>query len=158
MRPQSASTSSLATESLGDFRSGVHQSQCTAATTSTIDTTFDYHNSFRILWTSFKIELSDADVLYYWSSSSEVGDGRNGNTTTSSAQLIETPILDIENTRPPEESFVLVQNYPTPFNPSTVISYQLFPQAGSSTTVIHVTLKIYDALGREVKTSVEDEE
>jgi len=44
--------------------------------------------------------------------------------------------------------FALEQNYPNPFNPSTAISYQL-------SVVSHVTLKVFDALGREVATLVE---
>jgi hypothetical protein len=43
--------------------------------------------------------------------------------------------------------FALAQNYPNPFNPVTSISYQL---AASS----HVTLTIYDMLGNEVTTLV----
>ena len=48
------------------------------------------------------------------------------------------------------EKFYLAQNYPNPFNPSTVISWQL-PFAS------YVTLKIYDLLGREVATLVNEE-
>ncbi len=45
--------------------------------------------------------------------------------------------------------FELLQNYPNPFNPSTTISYTI-PKAGN------VSLKVYDMLGREVTTLIND--
>ncbi|MDZ7756289.1 T9SS type A sorting domain-containing protein [Rhodohalobacter sp.] len=60
-------------------------------------------------------------------------------TVVSNEELSETPV-----------NFSLDQNYPNPFNPSTVISYQL---AENST----VTLEVYDMLGREVATLVNNE-
>ncbi|MFZ0453345.1 MAG: T9SS type A sorting domain-containing protein, partial [Ignavibacteriaceae bacterium] len=49
------------------------------------------------------------------------------------------------------KDYGLDQNYPNPFNPATTISYQL-PKDGL------VTLKIYDMLGREVATLVNNEQ
>ncbi len=47
-------------------------------------------------------------------------------------------------------SYELYQNYPNPFNPSTEIRYQI-SSAG------HVSLKVFDLLGREVATLVDEE-
>jgi hypothetical protein len=53
------------------------------------------------------------------------------------------------NTTP--DSYALYQNYPNPFNPATTITYQI-PQAG------FVTLKVYDAIGSEAATLVNQQQ
>jgi len=48
-------------------------------------------------------------------------------------------------------NFELFRNYPNPFNPETIISYRL-------STFSKVSLKVYDLLGREVETLVNQEQ
>lgn len=52
------------------------------------------------------------------------------------------------------DEYALSQNYPNPFNPTTTISYSI-PKLGTNQETI-VQLKIYDILGREVKTLVNE--
>lgn len=48
------------------------------------------------------------------------------------------------------EHFALLQNYPIPFNPSTTIKYSVPAR-------VHITLQIFDILGRSVATLVNEE-
>ena len=59
-------------------------------------------------------------------------------------------ITDVEENKTIPQDFVLYQNYPNPFNPSTIIGYQL-------PVTSNVTLKVYDILGREIATLVNEQ-
>ncbi len=58
-------------------------------------------------------------------------------------------ITGIEKDLTIPQTFELIQNFPNPFNPITTISYKI-PVAGI------VSLKIYDQLGREIKTLINE--
>jgi hypothetical protein len=60
-----------------------------------------------------------------------------------------TGIFPTDKAAVPSE-FVLLQNYPNPFNPLTVINYQLAVNS-------IVTVRVYDLLGREVVTLVNEQ-
>lgn len=62
--------------------------------------------------------------------------------------ITENIITDIDDKTLPTE-YILSQNYPNPFNPGTTISYTLQDSG-------YTTLKIYDLLGREVVTLVNE--
>ena len=54
------------------------------------------------------------------------------------------------------KSFQLNQNYPNPFNPSTTILFTI-PNVKTTRRVVFATLKVYDTLGCEVTTLVNEE-
>ncbi|RJP63253.1 MAG: T9SS C-terminal target domain-containing protein [Ignavibacteriales bacterium] len=55
------------------------------------------------------------------------------------------------------EQFVLQQNYPNPFNPVTTIKYTItHVETGYTPSLQNVTLKVFDILGREVATLVNE--
>jgi hypothetical protein len=81
-------------------------------------------------------------------------DGANGNTGILQAWglklYFDTPTdINSQYSILPND-FQLYQNFPNPFNPSTTIRWQM-PENGL------VILKIYDVLGREVRTLVDEE-
>jgi photosystem II stability/assembly factor-like uncharacterized protein len=71
----------------------------------------------------------------------------NGGTILSTTNGGLTGINNLSNEVP--QNFSLKQNYPNPFNPGTVIRFQM-PVAGQA------SLKVYDAMGREVQTLVNE--
>jgi hypothetical protein len=62
---------------------------------------------------------------------------------------ITLPPVNVEDDVMSIQNFILYQNYPNPFNPSTNISWQ-------TSTGGWTTLKVYDILGNEVATLVND--
>ncbi len=65
---------------------------------------------------------------------------------TDVAALEETP-----------KNFSLSQNFPNPFNPNTTINYSVFAVGRNSISTNKVVVKVYDLLGSEVATLVNEE-
>jgi hypothetical protein len=70
----------------------------------------------------------------------------------------ELNVTDVQNESLIPSEFKLEQNYPNPFNPSTKIKYNIPSVIASGTTQSQfVSLKVYDVLGNEVATLVNEE-
>ena len=66
-----------------------------------------------------------------------------------------TDTTKTDTTKVSPKNYALFQNYPNPFNPSTTIKYSI-PDVGTQHAV-SVQLKVYDLLGSEVTTLVNEE-
>jgi len=84
------------------------------------------------------------------------GDDWNGETYTFlKADLSDlTDVNEDNNNR--IDKFELIGNYPNPFNPSTTIKFTIPASLNPSQGGTLITLKVYDILGREIKTLVDE--
>ncbi len=87
-------------------------------------------------------QLTNGQQILVWSTLDV-----SSNKITLQIQLITNTPTAVENNSSVINEFILNQNYPNPFNPSTLISFTI---ASSQL----VTLKIYNAIGEEVRTLV----
>ena len=115
----------------------------------------------------FAIEMFSGGSLYNSPSGQYIGSkidlnvtrGYNGTTITDDVISYDTATIYVQATTHTYQdnlteninitSYDLFQNYPNPFNPSTTISYQVPDNC-------RVTLKVFDVLGKEVTTLVDE--
>ena len=70
----------------------------------------------------------------------------------------EEKIVSVKHEEKLPEYLRLYQNYPNPFNPNTTIQYSLPANVVLNATSTIVNLKVYDILGREIATLVNQEQ
>lgn len=67
-------------------------------------------------------------------------------------------LVDVNEQEIIPDKYSLSQNYPNPFNPTTTIKYSIpFVKTLHATSLQHVTLKVFDILGNEIVTLVNEE-
>ncbi len=98
------------------------------ATNSPTGSNYSYIDRNLVNGTTYNYKLVDVDI--------------NGIETINTIIVTVTPSLDASFA---PDAYALHQNYPNPFNPTTTITYDV-QEAG------HVSLKVFDVLGREVAT------
>ena len=71
----------------------------------------------------------------------------------------DTTVVSVDDKEPIPQNYYLFQNYPNPFNPSTKIKFTipLSPLPGGDGRGGLVTVKVYDVLGNEIATLVNEE-
>lgn len=103
--------------------------------------TFDDTTSLRIK-TEYSIQQQLGGIMI-WSIDQDVVNNKQPLLAAIAQTMRSHGTLDVRTDAPDQKQFVLLDNYPNPFNPETKISFSL-QQAG------HAKLTVYDITGREV--------
>jgi endo-1,4-beta-xylanase len=111
-------------------------------------------------WSNFTTALSAArtarDQNYSVSVSADAALTKGKDDLTAAILGLTKTVSSVSGHTPAQ--FELSQNYPNPFNPATAISFQLpAPSGAEGSEVSFVSLKVFDALGKEVATLVNEE-
>ena len=107
---------------------------------------------YAVFWTSTSVSSVKATERYL---------AYNNTTSTSfdwyktlkySIRCVKDNATDVNETedKTPPDKFILLQNYPNPFNPSTIVQYSISQRS-------KILLKVFDTLGNEVATLVNEE-
>jgi len=109
-----------------------------------------------INWIDQSVKSSDIYNPYYFSSIYLI-DRNTGWIVGNGGIVFKTTdgggVTSVDYNNPGIDNFSLNQNYPNPFNPTTNIGFRIASASGGG----FVTLKVYDILGREVATLVNEE-
>jgi hypothetical protein len=93
---------------------------------------------------------NQTNIEYHTNISFEIGDGNFGNGLFSRIAIEGSSIVTVPDEEAPTlRSFSISQNYPNPFNPSTKIKFSV-PKSS------HVQIRVFDILGNEVATLVNE--
>jgi hypothetical protein len=118
------------------------------------ETSIDFYAATRagdqLMWTS--PVLSDGDHIFKL----RVTGTKNPSSTNywvvpDRVDILESGVSAVQQSPSVPSGYFLFQNHPNPFNPTTIISYQL-------PTSSQVKLEVYDVLGSEVETLVNERE
>lgn len=102
-----------------------------------------------VTWEAANSGMPDRQVLFLTKAGNTLFAGTTGSSIWQ-RPLSEMNAVDNQNGSGIPVSYQLKQNYPNPFNPNTIINYSLPKQS-------KVSIKIYDGIGKEVATLIDNE-
>jgi uncharacterized protein (TIGR02145 family) len=111
---------------------------------------FNLINQYAVFWTSTEVSTSKARERYlaYNSAASSIYDWFK--VMNYSIRCIKDDPTGIEDEPILPKEFQLMQNFPNPFNPTTVIQFETAQRT-------YISLKVFNVLGNEIATLVDEE-